>query len=162
AAERVARLLDLQLRPTTIPLPAPTRWQELLEKAWTENRIPDVLAAANTDHPNNSALARAIQEYWIRLSPALRVENGRFEPPPPEWQILEEHRAMIEVSIKSVCLFMLEGNEPPTSPHGLGFLIGKRTILTHQSMVPPSAERALLAFADRHSSPPLEFKERRP
>src|SRR5262249_9086681 len=96
----------------------------------------------------------------------LRVDGGRFETPPREWELLERHRAAIETSIKAVCLFMLERDEPSASPHGLGFLIGKRTILTHQSMVPPSAEtgtmRALLAFADRHSSRPPEFKERRP
>src|SRR5262249_44638351 len=91
AAERVALLVNLQLHPTTRPLAASTRWLELLEKAYTENRIPAVLAAVETDHPKNPALASAIQEYWIRLSPTLRVDGGRFETPPREWELLERH-----------------------------------------------------------------------
>jgi tetratricopeptide (TPR) repeat protein/V8-like Glu-specific endopeptidase len=160
AADRAANLADVPA-PRSDHVSAPLDWRQLLEHAWAANRIPAVLDVAAKDHPESPTLALAIQEYWIRLSPALPVKGGRFEAPPPEWNILEQHRAAIERSLKSVCLFMVEGGQV-----GLGFLIGKRTILTHKPMVGlplPEAgrRRALLAFADRHASFPRAFRERR-
>jgi len=123
--------------------------------------MPAVLEAATKDHADNPTLAHAIREYWIRLSLALRVENGRFEKPQPEWAVLEQVRDAIETSIRSVCLFATE--EGKVEVPGMGFLIGERTILTHQSMMrlasgeQEPARRAMLAFADHHDDWPSAF-----
>ena len=58
------------------------QWQRVLEAAWLLNRVPAVLERAAKDHANEPSLTRAIQEYWIRVTPVLRVEKGAFESPP--------------------------------------------------------------------------------
>ena len=74
-------------------------------------------------------------EYWFRLSPALRIKNGRFQEPPPEWQILEQQRALIEQAIRALVLIVAE--QPSDKPQivGMGFLVGDYVVLTHKSMI---------------------------
>jgi V8-like Glu-specific endopeptidase len=165
AALRIAEVAAIDLSSISERIDGPLAWQRLLDRAWAENRMVAVLAALAAEYPDKPALTQAIVEYWIRVSPALQVENGHFEAPPPEWRILERHRTAIERSIRSLCLFMFEERQPQGTPFGMGFLIGKRTILTHRSMVallPPHMRLgpALLAFAERHVQWPAAFRER--
>jgi hypothetical protein len=133
-------------------------WRGLLETAWQANRIPAVLGVALSDYPEDPYLKEALIDYWVRLTPALRIENGTFEPAPPEWSVLEAHRAEIGAAISALCLFAVEGALAP----GMGFMIGARTLLTHPSMTEGLKRegRAVLwlAFADTHSAWPIEFK----
>jgi hypothetical protein len=77
----------------------------------------------------------SIRHDWFRLSPALRIENGRFQEPPPEWQILEQQRALIEQAIRALVLIVAE--QPSDKPQivGMGVLVGDYAVLTHISMI---------------------------
>jgi tetratricopeptide (TPR) repeat protein len=167
AVDRLAAAAGLSLQSSLATDVPSQRWQQLVETAWAANRVPAVLDAAAQDHANSPALTRAIQQYWIRLSPALLVRNGHFDKPPPEWEILEAHRPAIERTMRSVCLFAQQ--EKSSVPYGMGFLIGPRTLLTHRSMAPwrpgregqppEAAPQLWLAFADRNEVVPPEFEK---
>ncbi|MEY9419446.1 hypothetical protein ABIF69_005888 [Bradyrhizobium japonicum] len=139
-----------------VPMRSGPVWRVLLKSAWNANRISGVLGIALSDYPENPYLKEALIDYWVRLTPALRVENGTFEPASPEWSALETHRAEIGTAIRAMCLFAVEGARAP----GMGFMIEARTLLTHPSMAEGLKDEDVLwlAFADTHSAWPVEFK----
>jgi formylglycine-generating enzyme required for sulfatase activity len=131
----IASELGLPLEDVSSEMPATRVWQALLDVAWLVNRVGDVLAAIERDRPRDRAVTRAIQEYWIRLSPALRVENGSFVTPPPEWQVLERYRTTIESALRSLVILRVEPDENGLFYYGNGFLVGNWVVVTHRSVV---------------------------
>ena len=163
----VARLAGIDIARLPVGVPSAALWEQILSAAWSSNRLPKLLEVARRDAPVNHPLDDAIREYWIRLSPALRVENGRFETPPPAWQVLEEHREQIERTLRGLCLIAARENGPDFRYRALGFLAGQRVVLTHESVMgqfqlpyatpgqtPGAGLKVWLAFADRHSAVP--------
>ncbi|WP_242122124.1 trypsin-like serine peptidase [Sphingomonas lacusdianchii] len=63
--------------------------------------------------------------------PAILIQQGRFFPPPAEWQTLEPHRASIEALFKSVGRIEVEGH-PDLEWVGTGFLVGDDVIMTNR------------------------------
>lgn len=63
--------------------------------------------------------------------PALLIENGVFEAPPPEWQVLEQERADIERILQSVGRIEVEGH-PWFDWLGTGFLVAPDVIMTNR------------------------------
>jgi hypothetical protein len=151
---------------------AADRWQRVLEAAWLLNRVPTVLEFAVQDHPNYPSLTRAILEYWMRVTPVLTVDAGRFEAAPPEWQVLEQHRAAIERTLGMVTLIRVVEGEKFTWL-GLGALLGDGAILAHRTVAEGLGRedggrwtlrkgiKAFADFADRHRQWPGEGANRR-
>ncbi|MFC9356448.1 tetratricopeptide repeat protein [Rhodococcus sp. NPDC057014] len=117
------------LNPVAEILPLTTRWQRVLDAAYAANRMPVLFESLGED----PSVIQAMREYWIRLSPALRVEDGRFETPPPEWEVLEKHREQIERTLSAVCLLAPRKFDRRFARGVMGFLIGPRTVLMHES-----------------------------
>jgi hypothetical protein len=105
AALAVASRLSLTLPDISEQMRPPQLWQASLDAAWLSNRMPELFQIISTDLGDTPSWAQAIREYWFRLSPALRVEQGHFETPVPEWQILEQHRPQLEAAIRPWCSF---------------------------------------------------------
>jgi hypothetical protein len=139
AVLRLAREIGVEVSSIAGQARPADRWQRLLEAAWVVNRVQGLLEAAARDHPTNPALARAIQEYWMRVTPVLRIEQGRFEPPPPEWQVLESFRAHIEQTLRSMVLLRVVGDSK-LHWSGLAFVVGDGAIVAHHSMARDLAE----------------------
>jgi formylglycine-generating enzyme required for sulfatase activity len=152
SALEVARTLGLELPAVPEHAGASRVWQAVLDAAWISNRMPDVLRAV----PKLGT--QALNEYWFRLSPALRVEHGRFQDPPPEWQILEQQRAVLEAALRALVLMVFE--EPSHEPKivGMGALVGDYAVLTHKSMSPGHSRYEMVAgsrlFAELASDHP--------
>ncbi len=67
----------------------------------------------------------------LTARPAIRVVSGRFLPPPPPWEMLENARNHIEQAARSVGRIQLEGN--PLLPYaGTGFIVGAGVIMTNR------------------------------
>jgi formylglycine-generating enzyme required for sulfatase activity len=134
---RAALIVALQLGLTLPGMSeqmGPSRlWHAALGEAWLANRMPELLQTVSKDLGDAQSWTRAIREYWFRLSPALRVEQGRFEAPPPEWQILEQQRPHLEDAIRALVLIAVE--DPSRKPRvlGMGTLVGDYVVLTHRS-----------------------------
>jgi hypothetical protein len=144
--------------------PPAARWQRLLDAAYAANRMPQLFESLGED----PTLVQAVREYWIRLSPALRVEDGRLETPPPEWQVLEGHQEQIGRTLSAVCLLAPRQFDQRLAAGVMGFLVGPRTVLMHESgsaeLDPmkrnPRSERGVevwLGFANRLVHPRSEF-----
>ena len=157
-AVTIARVAGIDLAGLAVTVPSVALWQQILSAAWSSNRLSALFEAAGLDE--------VVQEYWIRLSPALRVEDGRFETPPPEWQVLEEQREQIERTLRGLCVVTRQAGGPDFRHGATGFMAGQRVVLTHESMVdqfphsgtpgqtPGAGVDVWLAFADRHSNLP--------
>jgi V8-like Glu-specific endopeptidase len=63
--------------------------------------------------------------------PALLIEDGRFLAPPADWPVLEEERAGIERTIRSVGRIEVEGH-PNLEWIGTGFLVAKDIVMTNR------------------------------
>ena len=63
--------------------------------------------------------------------PALLVEGGRFRPPAPPWEKLEQHRPAIEAALRSVCRIEADGH-PEHDCLGTGFLVTDDVIMTNR------------------------------
>lgn len=74
--------------------------------------------------------------------PALLIQNGSFFPPPPEWQLLEQHRPAIEKLFRSVGRIEVEGH-PDLEWIGTGFLVGADVVMTNRHVAAEfTAQRA--------------------
>ena len=98
-------------------------WQHLLSEAWLEDRVARVLEIARVDFPSQYELTRALMEYWIKMSPALLVQDGHLQTPPVEWARLIPYRGMIETATRAVGIMTLEGHAN-TNYLAMGFLAG--------------------------------------
>ncbi len=137
ATRRIAKKAGVDVAGLAAERQPAARWQRVLETAWVVNQVPAVLEAAAGDHPETAALASAIQEYWLRMTPALPMWSGRsFGPAPPEWRVLEQHRAQIASTAQAVCLLRIVG-EGKTRWSGPGFFVGRSVVLTHWPTVGP-------------------------
>lgn len=101
--------------------------------------------------------------------PALLVQNGRFQDPPPEWAVLNQHRASIEAMLGSVGRIEVTGH-PSLDWVGTGFLIGEGVVITNRHVakefsrqkgagwVFESGMKARIDYAEELGSPqPAEF-----
>jgi hypothetical protein len=161
-AMSIAHRAGIDIAYLSMGVPPATLWEQILSAAQSSHRLPDVLEIARREAP----LDDAIREYWIRLSPALRVEGGHFETPPPEWQVLEEHREQIERTLGGLCLITTRETSRDSRRFITGFLAGQRVVLTYESLIDrftlPSAPAEApgvgvdvwLASADRHPTAP--------
>jgi len=62
--------------------------------------------------------------------PAILIENGKFHPPPDEWNCLEGHRSGIERIIKSVG--RIETPNYPLGFVGTGFMVSDDIVMTNK------------------------------
>lgn len=167
----IASRVGLRVADLDVTGPSVALWQQILSAAWSSNRLPALFEAAVPAAGTAAWLDGAVQEYWIRLSPALRVEDGRLQTPPPEWQVLEQHREQIERTLRGLCVVTRRESDPRFRYGATGFLAWQSVVLTHESMVeqfrPPSTAGSgtpgqtqdagvdvWLAFADQHSTVP--------
>ena len=67
----------------------------------------------------------------IEARPAILIQDGRFFPPPAEWQFLESQRDQIETIFKSVGRIEVV-NHPTYEWVGTGFLVGENVIMTNR------------------------------
>jgi hypothetical protein len=67
----------------------------------------------------------------IEGRPAIFVQNGRFFPPPTDWEVLEDVREAIENTIKSVGRVEVSGH-PSYDWVGTGFLVAPGVVMTNR------------------------------
>jgi uncharacterized protein (TIGR00725 family) len=135
AVLRIAQNLGISLPVPLEQMGPASRWRTLLDKSWSLNRIPDLLDLISKELGQAKGWTRAVHEFWIKLAAALRIVNGRFETPPPEWQILEQHRPALEKAIRSTVLLVVESPSSEPQIFGLGTLVGDHVVITHSSML---------------------------
>lgn len=125
-------------------------WKQVLATAWFTNTLPALLEAAGADGADE-ALAQAIEECRIRLSPAVQLANGQIVALEPEWEVLAGHREQIRRTVTGFCL--IAGPDQDFRTGATGFLAGRRVVLTLRSMA-VDRDNVWLAFADRHNGLP--------
>jgi RNA polymerase sigma factor (sigma-70 family) len=135
AALRIGRELGLPI-PDSLEREGPASlWRSLLDSAWITSRMTELLDRVSKDLEQSTGWEQAVREYWIKVSPPLRIENGRFESPGPEWAILELHRVAVEQAIRATVVLVIQ--EPSHQPRilGLGSLAGDNVVMTHISIL---------------------------
>lgn len=83
----------------------------------------------------------------IEARPAILIQDGRFFPPPAEWQILESSRDQIEHAFKSVGRIEVNGH-PTYEWVGTGFLVGENVIMTNRHVAEIFCKRGCLGRWD--------------
>jgi S1-C subfamily serine protease len=83
----------------------------------------------------------------IEARPAILVQDGRFFPPPVEWQILEGVRDEIELTFKSVGRIELTGHSGYDWV-GTGFLVAENVIMTNRHVAQIFCKRGCLGRWD--------------
>jgi hypothetical protein len=63
--------------------------------------------------------------------PAIFIQDGRFFPPPEEWQVLEGKRADIETACRSIGRIEVNGH-PSIDWVGTGFLVAEDVVMTNR------------------------------
>ena len=118
------------------------------EREALKRRLEEVLSLAQTvlerlnREPGVDALSEEEQsalEAVVALvgRPALLVTDGGFEDPPPQWQILDRHRAAIARTIAATGRI-----EDRRGLIGTGFLVGPSTIMTNRHVALEFCRRA--------------------
>lgn len=72
--------------------------------------------------------------------PALLVTNGRFEEPPEEWKVLNDHREEIEATLGSVGRIEVTGH-PSLDWIGTGFLVADGVVMTNRHVAKEFSRR---------------------
>lgn len=72
--------------------------------------------------------------------PAIRIQNGRFDPPPAQWSHLEDQRSSIEAAIARVGRIEVQGH-PRLAWVGTGFLVAPDVIMTNRHVAVHFAEK---------------------
>lgn len=134
--EFVSRIMKLSVPPDTelpgfapLGLAGEESQRELIgaaRRAFTKIRKDG--RAAKLDEQETAGLEAIVM---VEGRPALLIEDGVFEPPPPLWQILEQGRADIEKTLQSVGRIEVEGH-PRMDWLGTGFLVGPDVIMTNR------------------------------
>lgn len=73
--------------------------------------------------------------------PALLVQGGRFEAPPPQWAILDTYRTQIEATLGSVGRIEVTGH-PSMDWIGTGFLVASDVVMTNRHVAKEFCRRA--------------------
>jgi hypothetical protein len=79
----------------------------------------------------------------IEARPAILIQDGRFFPPPAEWQNLESQRDQIQLNFKSVGRIEVI-NHPTYEWVGTGFLVGENVIMTNRHVAEIFSKRGCL------------------
>lgn len=79
----------------------------------------------------------------IEARPAILIQDGRFFPPPAEWQSLESQRDQIQQTFKSVGRIEVI-NHPTYEWVGTGFLVGENVIMTNRHVAEIFCKRGCL------------------
>lgn len=85
-------------------------------------------AGAILTPPEETALEAIV---LLEGRPALLVQGGRFEQPPAQWTILNQHRARIEPMLGSVGRIEVSGH-PSMDWIGTGFLVAPDVVMTNR------------------------------
>jgi hypothetical protein len=104
----------------------------------------------------------------IERRPAILIQDGRFFPPPPEWEVLEHVRENIETTIRSVGRIEVSGH-PRLDWIGTGFLVADDIIMTNRHVAKAFADwgergqwkfepgiEARIDYAEEFSTPAVE------
>ncbi len=83
----------------------------------------------------------------IEARPAILIQDGRFFPPPVEWQVLEQVRDPIELTFTSVGRIELTGHSAYDWV-GTGFLVAENVIMTNRHVAQIFCKRGCLGRWD--------------
>lgn len=91
--------------------------------------------------------------------PALLIQGGHFETPPPEWASLEPHRATLEAQLGRVGRIEVTGH-PSLDWIGTGFLVAEDVVMTNRHVAKEFSKRAGAAWSfEAGMKPRIDYAE---